>query len=163
MFIMIRSTFLMILSSSRSVLIMNDYIEINKIWMDPFCFELEIICASNCICVRTKTYTSEDRVNDLYGKLKKFINGKSKECLWKNGEKGSSSAPYISFRFIRKDKLGHILIEIYLEIDDGGTLEDHHCCFYVNTELGLLSNFCKNLPRLNKPIIGTTVILNDVD
>lgn len=142
---------------------MKDYIKIKKVWTDTFYFQVEITCSSDSIRAKNQIYTSEDNINDLCRKIENFVSGKVEECIWENGTRGNKSVACVSFRFIRKDKLGHILIEVYLEIDDGGTLEDHHCCFYVNTELGLLSNFSKNLPQLNEPIIGTTVILNDVD
>lgn len=66
----------------------------------------------------------------------------------------------MSFRFFRKDTLGHIVIEVFMELDDGGNYTQHHCCFYVGTEVGLLLNFCESLKQLKKESAGYEIQLN---
>ena len=66
----------------------------------------------------------------------------------------------VSLNFLHKDKLGHLLVEVYMELDDGGKLSIHNCCFYINTEVGLLTEFCERLPRLKKGSLEATVVLN---
>ena len=61
---------------------------------------------------------------------------------------------------IHKDKLGHILVEVYLELNDGGDYDYHNCCFYVDTELGLLEEFSKKLYILKEPQLGKVIKLN---
>ena len=80
-----------------------------------------------------------------------------------NGKKGDDSTACITFEFIHKDKLGHILIEVYMELDDGGNYSSHNCCFYLNTEIGLLEKFCQKLPTLKRELLGIEVVLNDND
>ena len=62
---------------------------------------------------------------------------------------------------MHKDRLGHILIEVYMELDDGGSYSTHNCCFYLNTEMGLLERFCNKLPKLKQEPLGIEVILNE--
>ena len=83
------------------------------------------------------------------------------EGLWANGEKGDGSTACLSLRFFNKDKLGHINIEVYAELDDGGKHSEHNCCFFVETEYGLLMNFSERLDRLKNRPAGCEIRLND--
>lgn len=76
---------------------------------------------------------------------------------------GDNTTPCVSFSFIRSDLLGHVLIQVTMELDDGAPLSEHNCCFYVKTELGLLHSFALVLPTLlNKNDTRTVVSLNPV-
>lgn len=68
---------------------------------------------------------------------------------------------YINYGYFNKDKLGHIIIEVYAELDDGGKHSEHNCCFFVETEYGLLMNFGERLDRLKNRPAGCEVRLND--
>ena len=140
---------------------MTDYISMEKIWQDVFCYQIKITCASSCVVATNEFYTSDDSIDDLFNGLNDFIIGKTKEFLWENGEKEDHSTACITLKFIHKDKLGHILIEVYMELDDGGSYSSHNCCFYLNTELGLLEEFCKKLPTLKLELLGIEVVLNE--
>ena len=63
-------------------------------------------------------------------------------------------------KMMHKDKRGHIQIEVYMELQDGGSFAEHHCCFYVNTEIGMLMEFGKNLQKIKQPILGRKIRLN---
>ena len=99
---------------------------------------------------------------DLYHKLLYiFLNEKATEVLWENGTIGDHSTACVSLRLLHKDKLGHILIEVFMELDDGGDYSSHNCCFYLNTEMGLLERFYKRLPMLKQNSLGSQITLND--
>lgn len=139
---------------------MKDYIEIERIWQSDYYFQVKITCISESITVTNKIYTSNECIDELFSNLEDFLDGKVKECLWLNGEKGDGSTACVSFEFSHKDKLGHILVEVYIEIDDGGNYSNHNCCFYVNTEIGLLSDFKNDLWRIKEPRLGEKIALN---
>ena len=63
-------------------------------------------------------------------------------------------------KFFHKDKLGHIQIEVYMELDDGGIFSSHNCCFYVSTELGLLLKFNKALYLFKEQQLKQKITLN---
>lgn len=48
-----------------------------------------------------------------------------------------------------------------MELDDGGEFSDHNCCFYINTEYGLLQLFRDQLPKLKQPELFSVVRLNE--
>ena len=114
---------------------MKDYLKIQKLWYDDCLDEVKIVCSSPIIT----------------------------EGYWTNGERGNDSTTCASLRFLHKDRLGHILIEVYMELDDGGSYNTHNCCFYLNTETGLLEKFCKNLPKLKQKLRGVEVVLNNLE
>lgn len=140
---------------------MSDYLTFLKIWQDEFFFQIKITCSSKVITVSNEIYSSNQYIDDLYNKLKIFLNEKVTEILWENGTRGNHSTACVSLRFLHKDKLGHILIEVFMELDDGGDYSSHNCCFYLNTEIGLLERFCEKLPQLKQESLGIKVILND--
>ena len=140
---------------------MKDYISMQKLWDDSDLAQLEIVCSSPVITASAKIYVTNALIDDLVQQIKKFLDGQLKESYWKNGEKGDYSTACVSLRFLPKDKLGHILIEVYMELDDGGRYSSHNCCFYLNTEIGLLGTFCEKLPILKQEVFGIEVVLND--
>lgn len=142
---------------------MEDNIFIQKLWYDDELAQLSIVCSSSVITASAKIYVTDFLIDDLTYQIRQFINGHVFESCWANEERGSSSTTCVSLRFIHKDKLGHVLIEVYMELDDGGDYSNHNCCFYLNTEMGLLENFCIQLPKLKQKISGTKLILNSVD
>ena len=80
--------------------------------------------------------------------------------LYLAGTKGDESTPFISLEFWCEDNLGHIVIEVYMELDDGASYSKHNCCFFIKTETGLLNNFGKSLGTLNERGVGKKIILN---
>ena len=139
---------------------MVDNIIITRIWQDVDFFQLEINCENEFISVTGKVYTSDDLIDDLYNKLEMFLLGQAKSTYWQNGSMGDSTTPCIRLHFLSKDKLGHVLIEVFMEIDDGGAMSAHNCCFYLNTEIGLLHQFKEKLQNLKTPLLGTQIALN---
>lgn len=136
-----------------------DNISFERIWQDEDFFEIKVSVHSDLVSAVTKVYTTEKSILELSEKLQSNIVKSKFDYLWQNGKKGNKSTPYISLRFFNSDKLGHILIEVYMEIDDGGSLDKHNCCFYIKTELGILNEFTKKITKINNKTIGTKIQL----
>lgn len=56
------------------------------------------------------------------------------------------------------DWSGHVKIEVDVEIADNDT-RDHRCCFYVNSELGLIEQLGMSLKDLITEQVGYEVCL----
>lgn len=138
-----------------------DNIIFTKIWQDNDVIELKAVCSSSVVTVKSKIYVSASLLDELSCRIKQFLAGNSEEGLWANEEKGNTSTACLSLRFFKKDTLGHILIEVFAEIDDGADYTEHNCCFFVSTEYGLLMNFCEKLVRLKNHSVGYEIQLND--
>ncbi len=139
---------------------MNNFIKIQKLWRDKEIIQLKVICSSELITATAKIYVSDNLIDELIYQINRFLEAKVTESIWSNEFKGDDSSTCVSFRFLHKDKLGHLLIEVYLEIDDGGRYSKHNCCFYIKTETGLLLKFCENLSQLKSDIDDVSVNLN---
>lgn len=141
--------------------ILIDYIDIHKLWQDNELAQLRIVCSSAVITASTNIYVSDALIDDLIFQINQFLNGQVVESIWANEDKGNNSTACVSLRFLHKDKLGHVLIEVYMELDDGGDYSSHNCCFYLNTEIGLLTRFCERLPQLKQKTSEVKIVLND--
>ena len=138
---------------------MNDNIVFRKMWQDGELIEIKAICSAETIIATTSIYVSYSLIDDLIYAISLFLSG-SEERFWENEKKGNDTTTSLSFQFLNKDRLGHILIEVFMEIDDGGDYTKHNCCFYVNTETGLLKRFCDRLPYLKQESCDFEVVLN---
>ena len=47
-----------------------------------------------------------------------------------------------------------------MELDDGGDYSNHNCCFFVNTEIGLLEKFKNELTHIKHQPPGVEIVLN---
>ena len=140
---------------------MKDNITVEKIWQDNELIELSVVCSSKVVIVSTKIYVSSFLINKLILKIDQFLQTKCEECVWECGERGDHSTASLSFKFLRRDSLGHILIEVFVEVDDGGSYADHHCCFFIETELGLLTMFRNQLKRIPESDLYYEIQLNN--
>ena len=137
---------------------MNDNIEFKRIWQDTDFYKLWMCFSNDKISVKTELYTTDSKIDDLYDKIDSLIQNQVTEIFWQNGEKGNDTVPCVSMD-MQKDKHGHVLIELYVEIDDGGELSKHNCCFYLSTDLMSLCNFNRRLLRIKERKLGTYIQL----
>ena len=140
---------------------MKDNILFKKLWQDEDVINLKAVCTSSVATIISTIYVSDSLLDELIFQIKHFLNDNIEECSWANEEKGNGSTACMSLRFIKKDRLGHINIEVFAELDDGGDYSVHNCCFYVRTEYGLLTSFCESLVQLKKYPAGYKIQLNN--
>lgn len=140
---------------------MKDNIIFNKMWEDDDLIALKVVCSSSVATITSEIYVSNPLIDELIFQIKQFLDGNTEEGLWANSDKGNDSTACVSFRFFRKDRLGHIIIEVYAELDDGGNFAEHNCCFFVSTEYGLLMKFCESLAWLKNHPAGCEIRLNN--
>ena len=142
---------------------MSDFIRIKKVWEDVGFIQVLIECQSSCININNKYYIDNETIKALISGIKNFLFDNKAYFLWQSGEIGNSTAACISFEFTYRDKNGHILIDVFMEIDDGSSYEKHNCCFFINTEFGLLEQFSIHLHKILDGEIGTSVFLGSAN
>ncbi|MCL2024413.1 MAG: hypothetical protein FWG78_01350 [Coriobacteriia bacterium] len=138
---------------------MMDFLSIERVWEDIEFFEIEVVAQSETICAKTQSYTQDSRIDELASRLATFPQSPDDRYLWENGTKGDHSTTCVSLEFSCEDALGHLLIEVYMELEDGGSYETHNCCFYIRTEPDTLNRFGKSLARINERGIGKKATL----
>ena len=84
--------------------------------------QLKVVCSSSVATVTSKIYVSDDLIDELIFEIEQFLDGNIEEGLWSNGHKGNRSTACVLLRFLNKDKQGHINIEVFAELDDGGEI-----------------------------------------
>lgn len=138
---------------------MIDNIIMEKVWEDEDFFEVSIKCLNKKISAITEIYVTNELVNGLYEKINSILQFQKETVIWKSGMRGNDSTSCVEFNITMKDACGHVIIEVYMEINDGGDLDKHHCCFYVNTEIGMLDKFNNQLISLKERGIGRKISL----
>jgi len=138
-----------------------DNIKVVKIWQDEDFFEISVTCENKMISASTKVYVTDLKIEQLQNEISQFLQHKKSEIFWASGERGESSTPCVEFRFFMKDSGGHVLIECFMELDDGGNLDKHNCCFFVDAELGMLHDFNSKLSALKTSQLGVSASFLD--
>ena len=141
---------------------MEDNIIFRKVWEDDCLTELRVTCTSSAASVISNIYVSDDSINELICKIRQFLCSKDNDetSSWTSIGSEDGSVACVSLRFLKKDTLGHIAVEVFADIDDGGSRAEHHSCFFVNTEYGLLMSFCNRLVQLKENPAGYEIQLN---
>ena len=125
-----------------------------KIWEDDEVYGIELIAESEFVKIKTKTYTYPEKIKELAEILLSYPQKKNDCFLWENGIKGDGYTPYFSLEF-KCNEYGHVEIEIYSEIEDGGLSKNHNCFFSVRSEIGLINKFGKSVLNMNSGGTGT--------
>lgn len=132
-----------------------DNILIEKIWEDDGFFEAMVTCSNAMIIANTKVYISDENWEKLQDQLSPLLNDQNvKEVYWESGIKGGGGTTCVSFLFSEIDLQGQVRMEAFMEIEDGGKLSKHHCCFYVYTGKQQLHHFLEQLQSMVNSDIG---------
>ena len=134
-------------------------ISIEKIWEDAFCFEIRLIIESEYVKAWQNCYFDSVSISRLCSFLSDYCSGSRNTDYYESGPKQGNYTPSFSIG-LKDDNTGHITIEADLEINDTKD-RNHRCVCNLNTELGLLERFAKNLSKLVQAEIGFSVSLLD--
>lgn len=140
-----------------------DNLSIGRVWEDADFFEIEVVAQTKLISANVRSYATAATINELAQHLAIFPQKLDDKYIWENGTKGDDSTPFVSLEFWCEDKLGHITIEVYMELDDGASYNKHNCCFFIKTEAGLLNSFGKSLVSVSERGIGKKIMLNKLE
>ena len=121
-------------------------------------FEVKIQIITADIKLTNNFYITEDDICRLSDSIKVYISGDNKNMFWEIGEKDLGLRSYFSIKIIENDGLGHLIIEVYINLQEEYD-NKYHCTLAIKTEIGLLSNFGESILLLNKSDIGTSVDL----
>lgn len=137
-----------------------DNITFEQIWLDNSFITFRVTVSSELVCAMIDLYISGSEFSALSSLLTSipFPIPEKYESYWKSSE-FSDTDTALSFKIIPKDKLGHLLIEVYMRVKDGGRDHNHHCCFFIQTESGLLDTFGKHLLFIRELPYGEKIAL----
>ncbi len=138
---------------------MNDNIVMKKVWQEGDLLELEIMCSAEYVTAYQTCYIQAEQLEAICEQISICINQLQPGCYMEFGKKTGNYTPAFSMEIIEISKSGHVKIEVDLEIDDNNSRK-HRCCFYVDSELGLVITFGEKLKALIEANVGEEVILN---
>lgn len=138
-----------------------DNIIFEKIWQDGDLIELKISGKSDFVSVYQYCYIDNYDLVEIAKKMYSFINNHNNEYYLEFGKKSCDYTPAFSMRILPANLTGHLKIETDFEIADTDT-HLHKCCFYINSEIGLIRNLGKSLESLTYRTVGTVISLNGI-
>lgn len=124
-----------------------DQITFKKVWTDECFFEIKVCASNEFITAYQYCYADNDMIREASEKILHYIAAYKDPVFLEFGKKEGNYTPAFSMYILPADPRGHLKIEMDMEIDDNDT-RSHRCCFYVNTELGLLERFGERLTGL---------------
>ncbi|MBQ9690704.1 MAG: hypothetical protein IJV62_01130 [Eggerthellaceae bacterium] len=135
-----------------------DNISIEKIWQDDSLFELRIKASNDFVSVTQECYIQYIDLRTICLNALEAVSGEKSEQFYAEfGSKSGNYTPAFSITVIQEDKLGHVLIEMDMEIADN-TSRAHRCSFYLRSDLGSIEKFFKNLEAIADNSIDNTAI-----
>ena len=132
-----------------------DQITFEKVWTDDCLFEIKVRASNEFITAYQYCYVDNNIIQEASDKILNYIANYKDPVVLEFGKKTGKYTPAFSMSILPADTRGHLKIEMDMEINDNDT-RSHRCCFYVNTELGLLERFGKQLTDLIKETEGIT-------
>ena len=137
---------------------MNDNISIKKLWYDEDFYEVQIIMSTEQIRCKINTYIVDEEINALSQKILDYVKNDI-GFYWEIGEEDSDSCPKIIIESFIKDISGHIVLNASCQLQsiEENAKCNYNCKFPIKTEMGLLYNFAKQLPKLNEQEVGICV------
>lgn len=138
-----------------------DNLIFEKIWQDDSLIELKISASSEFVTAYQSCYIQDERLAEIAERICGYTESYNEACYLEFGKKEGNYTPAFSMCILPADVFGHIKIEVDIEIADNDT-RAHRCCFYVESELGLIERLGKDLKRLITEPVGCEVSLGNV-
>ncbi|MCM3729986.1 hypothetical protein M3226_31215 [Neobacillus cucumis] len=134
-------------------------LRLTKIWDDVDFYELHMEIKGNNCNVFIDIYTRNEELEELRQGIMDFSHFNIHEFKWTSGNDIENVTHFLSFRFFKHSKMGHIGLEIIA--DNKMEKPDYmRSNFFIITELNQLDDFVKKLERLiNEEIIELESII----
>lgn len=137
-----------------------DNIIVSKTYHQDNLIQLKVEAKSQYVSMWQDCFIEDINLKNNIDELLNFIKNK-KETYLEFGVKTGNYTPAFSMQ-LNSDKLGHIQIELDMEIPDNNTRK-HRCMFFIKTEEGLLENFANKLKGLLNEKNNEPVLLSDTE
>lgn len=137
-----------------------DNIIVSKTYHQDNLIQLKFEAKSKYISVWQDCFIEDVNLKNNIEEILNFIKDK-KETYVEFGVKTGNYTPAFSMQ-LNSDRMGHIEIELDMEIQDNNTRK-HRCLFYIKTEEGLLENFANNLKGLLSENNNGSILLDNTE
>ncbi|EIS4901707.1 hypothetical protein L0903_001102 [Listeria innocua] len=124
-------------------------LRISKYWEDNNLLEIKVSAESEFVKIHQLCYVQDAYLKGIGEKIIAYSLDYNEGCYVEFGQKEGNFTPAFSLDFLKADAFGHVKIELDMEIADNPD-RAHRCSFYINSEIGLIEQFGKNLIRLSE-------------
>ena len=139
---------------------MSQFIRFLKVRTEPSCMELNVTARNPVITASSKIYVTEAMLKDLQDQILSFLSEPDLEGYWENDVPGIGGPPCVTLRMLPQSDGSSVLLEIYMELNDGGSFMEHHCRFYVDTDRVRLKQFSNGIDAFCSGSTGCELTLN---
>ena len=136
----------------------EDFIRFQIEKAEPQFTAVNITAANPVISVSSRVYVTSLMLEELKEQIEAFLAEPDLECYWENDVPGIGGPPCVTMKFLPHNR--QVLIEIYMELNDGGSFMEHNCRFYVATGRVQLAEFAEQLPDFLTGAPGRSLTLN---
>ena len=137
---------------------MAEYICFEKIRTEKDFMELKITAGNAVITASAKIYVTDQMLKDLQEQTESFLAESDLVGYWENDVPGIGGPPCVTLKFLPQDQ--RVLMEIYMELNDGGSFMEHNCRFFVASDRKRLRQFADGIPGFSAGADGGRLILN---
>ena len=139
---------------------MSQFIRFQKVHREPDATELNVTAQSPVITASAKIYVTDVMLEDLQEQISAFLGEKDLEGYWENDVPGIGGPPCVTLRMLPQKNDDSVLMEIFMELNDGGSFMEHNCRFYVATNRSSLQQFSDGIPAFCSGPAGCELTLN---
>ncbi|MDR3060714.1 MAG: hypothetical protein LBU57_01210 [Dysgonamonadaceae bacterium] len=131
---------------------MNNII-FKKVWQDADIINIKISAVSKFATAYQTCYIQVPALIDAGEKLAKYTNTDDLNLYIEFGHKDGKYTPAFSMNISKVDALGHLNIEVDIEIADNNE-RNHRCWYFVTAELGALGILGEQLKNIATADVG---------
>lgn len=125
---------------------MADFICFQKVRTESDVMEVNVSAGNSVITASAKIYVDRQILCELQEQIFSFLREQDLAVYWENDIPGIGGPPCVTLKLLPQDQKGHVLAEIYMELNDGGSFMEHNCRFYVSADRALLEAFAEGIP-----------------
>ena len=132
---------------SGGVCPMAEYICFKKVRTENEIMEVHVSAQNPVISASAKIYVNAAILEELQEQIYAFLREQDLAAYWENDVPGIGGPPCVTLKLLPQDRSGHVLAEIYMELNDGGSFMEHNCRFYVSADRLQLKTFAQGIPQ----------------
>ena len=138
---------------------MADFMSLTKVRREADFTELTVEAGNSVISASATIYVTKAILEDLQEQIGLFLQETDLEGYWENDVPGIGGPPCVTIKMLPQKENQQVLLEIYMELNDGGSFMEHNCRFFVRTDRADLRQFQSCLSDLIAAPDGTMLKL----
>ena len=141
---------------------MAEYICFEKVRTENEIMEVHVSAQNSVIQACAKIYVDCEILKELQEQIFAFLREQDLAAYWENDVPGIGGPPCVTLRFLPRQGSSQVLLETYMELNDGGDFGSHNCRFYIHTDRSHMEKFLHDLGDFMTPTDGESIRISGV-